>query len=390
MSVFRSLLMSMGSSPTPPTPTQKIYGVRRATGGSNLSSVWERLGDNVGKVANATHDGTAVVNDFDSIYPWSDIITYNYDTTNETITAYYGDDNFKFDGSNGEVLTKIPEFYYKRYQEVDSSDNNTYEYIYITNVATEGYTKSEEFSVGRYLMSYQNTSIPRSRNGVKPITSVNLESARAYATTIGTNFCLLDYHYFLLQLLYLVEYADYNSQDKLGNGIQSGSTTYTLGGCDSLGMKSGCLSNNGTSAVIYRGIEDIFGHTFQTLDGIVSDYGTIMISYDPTKYTSNTSLIPYNYSNTNITIVSSGWNVIRDVSMNNTHSVVQLPKQKRNENIYNRCVCDAAYNNLNSLCIVQVGGSSYYGNGQNGLWCTAIANSFNNAYADMGYRIIKY
>lgn len=29
----------------------------------------------------------------------------------------------------------------------------------------------------------------------------------------------MNYHYFLLQMLYLVEYADYNSQSKLGNGI---------------------------------------------------------------------------------------------------------------------------------------------------------------------------
>ena len=31
----------------------------------------------------------------------------------------------------------------------------------------------------------------------------------------------MDYHYFLLQMLYLVEYADYNSQSKLGSGISS-------------------------------------------------------------------------------------------------------------------------------------------------------------------------
>ena len=39
---------------------------------------WERIEDSVGLIANATKDGSEVENDFDNIYPWSDIITYNY------------------------------------------------------------------------------------------------------------------------------------------------------------------------------------------------------------------------------------------------------------------------------------------------------------------------
>ena len=126
-----------------------VYGVKRSL--TTTSSAWERTDDGVGKVANATHDGTAVTNDFDSIYPWSDIITYNYDTTNHVITAYLGDNNFAFDGSNGEVLTRIPEFYYRRYRDED------YEYIQISKYAIEGFTKSPAFSVGRYLTSYDGT-----------------------------------------------------------------------------------------------------------------------------------------------------------------------------------------------------------------------------------------
>ena len=122
------------------------YTVRRLL--KSTSSSWERMDNAVGKVANATKDGSAVTNDFDNIYPWSDIISYNYDTNTKEITAYYGDSNFKFDGSNGEVLTKIPTFYYRRWQE------NGYEYQSISKYPLPGYSKSEEFSVGRY------TSVP--------------------------------------------------------------------------------------------------------------------------------------------------------------------------------------------------------------------------------------
>ena len=35
-----------------------------------------------------------IENDFDNLYPWSDIITYNYDTKNKKITAFYGEPGF--------------------------------------------------------------------------------------------------------------------------------------------------------------------------------------------------------------------------------------------------------------------------------------------------------
>ena len=57
--------------------TGHIYGVKRNIESSDPA--WERIEDSIGLVANATHDGTEVENDFDNIYPWSDIISYNYD-----------------------------------------------------------------------------------------------------------------------------------------------------------------------------------------------------------------------------------------------------------------------------------------------------------------------
>lgn len=189
-----------------------VYTVRRKI--DNSSTVWERLDDNVGKIANATKNGSIVENDFDDIYPWSDIISYNYDTSKDQITAYYGDANFKFDGSNGEVLTKIPKFYYKREQK------DGYEYVSITEHNIEGYTYSPEFSVGRYASSYDGSKLHSISNRL-PEVQRNITWFRTNSGAVGTNFTQLDYHYFLLQMLYLVEYANYNSQSKLGNGIVS-------------------------------------------------------------------------------------------------------------------------------------------------------------------------
>lgn len=349
------------------TKKGNLYGIKRKVN-DNTSSAWERIEDSIGLVANATKNGEAVQNDFDSRYPWSEIISYNYDVTNKKINAYYGDPTFKFDGTNGEVLTRIPEFYWKR-EIIDG-----YEYIYIADYAIAGFNKSEEFSVGRYDACIDEDGVLHSFSGYSPSTNKNITQHRDAAKLLSDEFCMIDYRYFILQLLYLVEYANYNSQSQLGNGIVSmrytasdkaiiaGETTNTIviatnnyfkvgqqiaigttvdgvsickdrtiteieeysqdttegtaitfdgdpvtiavgniihscgqkeGGCDSLGMKSGCLANDSQHAVIYRGIENIFGNVYNWIDGInIKDYQAY-ICRDPEQYISDKFETPY-------------------------------------------------------------------------------------------------
>lgn len=89
----------------------KEYGVRW---NGTASTLCDRLGNAVGLVANA-HHGTAdyVQNDFDSIYPWSDIKTCNIDADGNVL-AYLEEPSFARDGTNGDVMVEIPKFYYKR------------------------------------------------------------------------------------------------------------------------------------------------------------------------------------------------------------------------------------------------------------------------------------
>ena len=252
-----------------------VYGVSRDT--NSTSTEWTRVADSVGLVANAylpsdgavgTATGDDVVNDFDNIYPWSDIKSYNYDADNKEITAWYGDSNFKFDGSNGDVLTFIPGFYYKR-EVVDGI-----EYQYISKYELEGYSYSEPFSVGRYKMCKSNAGtsvsnsndaknelmaaphdtgvfIGRSVSGISPKVNGTIGVFRESASTLGSEFSIMDYHYFVLQMLYLVEYADYDAQAKLGMGVVNTGGTVTMGGTNELGMNSGCLVNDGAHSMIY-------------------------------------------------------------------------------------------------------------------------------------------
>ena len=260
-----------------------IYGVSRNT--TDTSSAWRRIGASIGLHANATHDGTDVENDFDNCYPWSGIKTVNMNDNGEVI-AEYGDANFAFDGTNGEVMTYIPEFYWKR----DVNDAGT-ETIQISEYHFKGSTHSRAFYIARYTTSANTHSI----SGVASLVDQTISTFRTQARAKGTGWGLLDYHIFILQMLYLVEYADYNSQATLGLGHSDGSNTAQIdcGGCDTLGMKSGCLANDGKHAMIYRGVENIFGNIWQFVDGLGIKDNVGYISYNPTDYANETYIAPY-------------------------------------------------------------------------------------------------
>lgn len=353
----------------------KVYGVKKSI--TTSSSAWTRIEDAEGLVANATKDGTAVVNDFDSLYPWSDIISYNYDVEAKRITSYYGEPTFKFDGSNGEVMTRIPEFWYKRVQK----DGN--EYVYIADYAAEGFIKSEQFSVGRYTMSGDSSKVS-SKSGVAPFTNYTITNARTYARALGNEFGILDWHYFLLQLLYLVEYADYNNQNKLGQGrtLSTNTTANNSGGCDSLGMKSGCLGNDGTYSIIYRGIEDIFGNIWQFIDGInVRDYQAY-ICYDSTKYAVDTfdgAYQPLGYVDANVEGYAS------KLGYDENHPLISLTTESKGSSSTH--LTDYYYVSAGDKIAI-VGGRWYHGL-KAGLWFWDLNVTSSTAGTSFGARLLK-
>ena len=208
----------------------KNYGIKRLITDNTLPT-WTRIADAEGLTANATKNGTEVANDFDNLYPWSHIRKCNVDAATGQVLAYYGETGFQADGSNGEVMVKIPEFWWKR-ERLPDEFGNVYEYIYIADYARAGYKKSEEFFVGAYIISTETTEgdtiIAHSRSGAIPKYNTTKANFRNYAKALGEGWQLMDYHYFLLQMLYLVEYAHYNSQSMLGNGIVGFNTAKAL------------------------------------------------------------------------------------------------------------------------------------------------------------------
>lgn len=437
-----------------------LYGIKRKVN-DNTSPAWERIGDSIGLVAKATKNGETVQNDFDSRYPWSEIISYNYDVIKKKINAYYGDPTFKFDGTNGEVLTRIPEFYWKR------EIINGYEYIYIADYAIAGFNKSEEFSVGRYDACIDEDGKLHSYSGYSPSTNKNITQHRDAAKLLSDEFCMIDYRYFMLQMLYLVEYANYNSQSQLGNGIigirynandkaiiaQERTNTIVIatndyfkvgqqiaigttvdgvsickdrtitkiteyskdttegtaitfdgdpvniaigniihacaqkeGGCDSLGMKSGCLANDSQHAVIYRGIENIFGNVFNWIDGLNIQNYQAYICRNPKEYISDKFEVPYiklGYVNCNEKDM-----YIKKLGFDEKNPDIALPIEIGGGAGSSSGMCDFYYSS-EGKCVALVGG--YFGGGSSaGLWCWDCNYSSVTSGLNCGARLLKH
>lgn len=352
-------------------PKAKIYGIKRSL--TTYSPEWERTDDAINLYAEATHDGKSVRNDFDNIYPWSDIYTYSLNTLTGKETRY---DEQGFNYTDDYVMTKFPKFWYKRWQDNDN------EYIQIASDEVEGFIKIDEFSLGRYMMSGSSSAV-YSKSGESPLASVEITNFRKYAQNIGKGWGQTDWRYFALQILYLVEYANYNSQSVLGLGnVNSGSKSKT-GGCDSLGMKSGCLSNNGAGTVIYRGVEDVFGNLSEFIDGININNYKAYVCYDPTKYEINTYSGYYDeidYTN------AKSSNYISKLGYTATHPLISFPIEVNGSSTTG--ICDE-YSQSNGEQGVFVGG--YYSDGDEaGLFNWSCNRSSTHTSSHVGARLLKY
>lgn len=439
--------------------TTKVYGIERNIA-NNSDTSWDRTDDAVGLIANATHDGTEVQNDFDNLYPWSHMKTVNYDPTEKMITATIGDSNFKFDGSNGQVMTIVPEFYFTYWAD------DTKEHWQISEYAIEGFTKVPGFMLGRYPSAKTTDNKLMSASGMYPEVLETITSFRNDSKAVGDDFGQMDWRYFAVQLLYLVEYADYNSQAKLGNGytnlkvsntdkalvaetnvnriiiaaanandfkvgqaISVGTnsawdlnvaknrtitsiTDYSEGGitgkainfdgkpvniavnnvvwstgqksgeCDVLGMKSGCVADDGKSAVIYRGLENIFGNVWQFVDGINIKNYVAYVCYNPENYADNKFDGDYKavgYINAN----KGGWG--KTLGHDANHPLVTLTTDVGGSS--SNYLSDYYYNNPGNR-VVCVGGAWTY-DAIAGLWCWYCSVNSSSTHCSFGSRLLK-
>jgi hypothetical protein len=150
-----------------------------------------------------------------------------------------------------------------------------------------------------------------SKSGVTSTVSQTMAAFETAATTNGSGFGIMDIHTLsLLKMLFVVEYASWNSQAVLGNGnvgssaqLNTGSTNANLASNGTWGTTA-----NRTSGMCWRGIENFWGNIWQFIigfNGYTDKYriinpdgsGTYAANLSSGTYIETTGITPIWYSN---------------------------------------------------------------------------------------------
>ena len=253
--------------------TAKIYGVEWA-GGS--SSAWTRTDDASGfsNPSPAVNNGRGS-SPFDNIMPWSGMIRV------EERTAY----------ARNQVLVKIPKFYYK-WTKTGSAIK-----LQIANAPVSGFSvspahanrgdgKGERDYV--YVGAYHTTQIGNfwySVSGTTPTVNITRATARSGIHATNSTQWQWDFAmYWTICMLYLVEYADWDAQRKIGLGNGDSSLSVT-GKTDSMSYHTGTnTSRTSRGHVRYRYIEDLWGNVDDWVDGITIDKLRCYVQISPSNF----------------------------------------------------------------------------------------------------------
>lgn len=225
---------------------------------------------------------------FDKYMPWKGMEEYNI--ANSTVGVKQGEQGFS---RANDTVVLIPEFYYKV---VDDATNKK-RYFYISSRWTDGFEKHP--GSGRYVGKYNTASGYVSKTGLAPLTNITRATARTKSMAKGSGWYQYDYaSWCAVVLLYIVEYADWNSSSKIGTGAAKG----VSGRTDSMTYHTGEAS--ATSGVQYRHIENVFGNIETFVDGINFNENDVYVCTNPDEYADDTSI---SYTNVGTKTGGSGY-----------------------------------------------------------------------------------
>jgi hypothetical protein len=333
------------------------------------------------------------------------------------------------DGTDGQVMVEIPKFWY-RYEKSGYKHR-----WWISPVERSGYDVHPAFIKGaveydyRYYGAYPGTLYDVSASayvdgddsgtlyaagdklssisGIKPYTNETRATYRTAAAARGTGWHQLDFALVsAVQLLYLIEYGDFNSQLMISAG-NSKFSSFVFATCigatgksNGDGNASGGQSTTGGNIgdyVTYRGIEDIFGNLWQFLDGInIRNYdplgGSAYASYaylcaDPDAFADDTD---------------TDYDVVPDETLAKADGYISaliatklgfLPKSIDAGNGENDDICDYYYTVFETepaggWRVVHVGGLANDG-GRAGVFCVHSYSASSGASSRVGARLCR-
>ena len=209
---------------------------------------------------------------FDNIMPWSGMVRST-------------------DPNVGEVVS-IPKFYYKW-----ETDGTKATGLKISMEKKEGFNTSPahmDRGDGKgerdvvYVGRYHSCSTNKSTTGQKPKAKITRSAARAAAHSLGSNVWSFDYATRVtIWMLYLVEFADWNSQAKIGYGGGNNSSAENVGASDSMQYHTGTMQANRTGwgvGVQYRYIEGLWDNVYDWMDGCYYSADGMSVILNPNNF----------------------------------------------------------------------------------------------------------
>ena len=211
-------------------------------------------------------------------------------------------------GTDGNVMVEIPKFWYK-YEHVSGvhkwsiSDGNHGPDYEVHPAFIRGGVEKDY----RYYPAYEGFNLSGkliSGSGRTPTVSQTRAQFRILAAANGAGWSQIDWNLLVaVQLLYLTEYANFNSQAMIGRGNDAGSDyTMTTGGSNSIGNASSLSTNNDTW-MSYRGIENWYASMFKFIDGVNVQERKYFINSNPATFADD--VFTGNYVDSGITSVAT-------------------------------------------------------------------------------------
>jgi hypothetical protein len=219
---------------------------------------------------------------FDAYAPWNGMKECNLNASG-AVTAWKGDSGFS--RSNALAMVFIPVFY------VAQKRSGTKQYFYVSDKPKTGMTKHP--GSGKYVGRYHMNSGGYSISSPYPWVNITRLTARNKAKSVGSKFHLYDFAtYCAIIFLYVVEFADWNCQNKIAYGRVNQSSAITSGKTDTMVYHTGTAGSrisDGAAECQYRWIENLWGNVYQWVDGFNANGTTVYYCTDPSKYADDTA-----------------------------------------------------------------------------------------------------
>ena len=250
--------------------TLGIWGVEWTPGASSAMTRTDDAEEYVDPVPYVS-GATSYSSPFDDVAPWKDIK--------------------KVTDAEGGTLVEIPKFWYKwsfgtkMKLQISDHEETGYSVAPAFMDRGDGTGERDKVYVGRYHCA---ASTYKSTTGVAPQASATRASFRSSISALGSKIWQWDYAMLItIQMLYLVEYADWDSQKKIGYGCGNNSSTQAMGYTDSMPYHTGTTQASRTTYGLgtqYRYIEGLWDNVCDWCDGIYFSNTDVYITKNPASF----------------------------------------------------------------------------------------------------------